>query len=106
MFFFLWLLSFLQVVGKNAASFLICQVFHSQSLYWSVMLISIMNLEVIAIERFCAIVFPFKHAKVTRGDMHKVIGAMYPISPIAIIFAFVQVSNPYYLLLICNIHSQ
>lgn len=54
---------------------------------------SIMNLEVIALERFYAIVFPFSHAKLARSHIHRIIAVMYPVSPVAIALAFVQVRS-------------
>lgn len=68
----------LAVVGDNVASLLICQVWHSQGIYWSIIWVSIANLEIIAAERFTVIWFPFKHAQLTRSFFRRVILALYP----------------------------
>lgn len=81
----------MRLVGKNVLSLLICQVFHSQALYWSLNWISVISLVVIAWERYTAICRPLQHAHITRKRLFYILLSIYIASPFALSLAYVQV---------------
>ena len=48
-------------VGHYGLDTFICHVWHSQEFYWQAVLLSIWSLIMIAVERFLAVCYPFKH---------------------------------------------
>ena len=60
---------FMWTVGIRAADIAICQLWHSQALYWGVFFLAGWNLVVLAVERVLAVCKPFVHANLTRAKM-------------------------------------
>ena len=68
---------FMWVTGNDTVDFLVCQVWHSQAIYWLSVYISIWNLVFIAFERFIMIVFPFKHRNIRPTHIYSAFLIMY-----------------------------
>ena len=77
--------------GVTVLDFLICHLWHSQTWYWAVVTLSIWNLMLIAVERFIAICYPFKHTYMTKKHLWYALLGMYVISVIFLIPSYMQV---------------
>ena len=69
----------------------VCFIWHSQAPFWSAILLSVWNLAAIALERYMAICFPFKHAKFREELSRKSIAITYVVNVIVTIPCFLQV---------------
>ena len=69
----------------------VCFIWHSQEPFWGAILVSVWNLAAIALERYMAICFPFKHAKFREELSRKSIAVIYIANVIVSIPCFFQV---------------
>ena len=57
--------------------YILCLFWHSEATYWSVTMVSIWNLVLIAVELYFAVLYPFKHQSVKRKHIVGVFCVMY-----------------------------
>ena len=57
--------------------FLLCKLWHSQSMYWGAVLSSIWNVVFMAVERFVMINYPFQHRYIEPSHLYKSLLTMH-----------------------------
>ena len=77
--------------GNKYVDTVVCFIWHSQAPFWGAILLSVWNLAAIALERYMAICFPFKHGKFREELSRKSIAVIYIVNVIIIIACFLQV---------------
>ena len=77
--------------GNKYFDTLVCFIWHSQAPFWGAILLSVWNLAAIALERYMAICFPFKHGKFREELSRKSIAAIYVFNVFVTIPCLLQV---------------
>ena len=57
--------------------YIICHVWHSEAMYWAIIMVSIWNMVLIAVERYIAVLYPFKHKYINRKHVVGIFVLMY-----------------------------
>ena len=81
----------LWTIGNTYFDTAVCFIWHSQTPFWGAILLSVWNLSAIALERYMAICFPFKHGKFREELSRKSIAVIYVVNVIMTIPCFFQV---------------
>jgi hypothetical protein len=68
---------FMWMTGKKSFDLLLCQVWHSQAIYWLAIHLSTWILVFIAVERFVMIEYPFKHRNIQPKHIYIALVIMY-----------------------------
>ena len=71
--------------GNKYFDTVVCFIWHSQAPFWCAILLSVWNLAAIALERYMAICFPFKHGKFREELSRKSIAVIYVVNVIVTI---------------------
>ena len=69
----------------------VCFIWHTQTPFWGAILLSVWNLAAIALERYMAICFPFKHGQFREEMSRNSIAVIYVVNVIVAIPCFFQV---------------
>ena len=65
------------MTGNTYLDLLLCQVWHSEAIFWLAILLSIWILVFISVERFVMIEYPFKHRNITPKHIYTALVIMY-----------------------------
>ena len=77
--------------GNQTFDFLLCQVWHSQGLYWTWVLLSIWNIMYISVERFIKINYPCRHRHTPVRDVCRGFTILYILGFLCLIPEYFQV---------------
>ena len=77
--------------GNKYFDTVVCFIWHRQAPFWGAILLSVWNLAAIALERYMAICFPFKHGKFREELSRKSIAAIYVVNVFVTIPCLLQV---------------
>ena len=79
------------MTGNPTFDFLLCQVWHSQGLYWTWVLLSVWNIVYISIERFIKINYPFRHRHLPVKKVCRGFTVIYTVGFLCLIPEYLQV---------------
>ena len=76
---------FMWMTGNDTFDLILCQVWHSQAIYWTGVFISMYCLVFIAVERFVMIEYPYKHRNIKPRHIYIALLIMYIVSFILVL---------------------